>query len=300
MPAGQTTLYPVTIHRIMQRVPGQVSDYGVRLINAPAIWKKTKGEGIKVAIIDSGIDQRHPDLQANIKGGYNFITKTIQFNDENGHGTHVAGIIAGVDNGIGIVGVAPQAAIYALKVLDENGEGLEKHVIEAIEWSITNKMDVLNLSFGSNKPNPKLRQALEKAYTAGILSVAAAGNDATSTKADTIDYPGRWSDVVITVAAVDRQGKRAAFSSQGSDLCLAAPGVNILSTYPKNRYVRMSGTSMAAPHISGAIALIQAYALKKGGEKYSPAKVRSVLFRHALDLGKPGKDVDYGYGFFRF
>lgn len=296
----KTHLFPITILRIMKRVPGQVIDYGVKLINAPKVWKETKGEGVKIAIIDTGIDPNHPDLKWNIKVGYNFIKQNDKFNDDHGHGTHVAGIIAGIDNGIGIVGVAPKAELYILKVLDEKGEGSESHVIEAIEWAIKNKMDILNLSFGSQKPNPKLRAALEKANQAGIVVVAAAGNDASTTQIDTVDYPGRWSDLVITVAAIDQKAKRAPFSSQGKELFLAAPGVDVFSTYPRERYVRLSGTSMATPHITGAVALILAQARKTKGRKLTPTQVREILIKHSLDLGEPGRDEDFGYGFFRF
>ncbi|MBC9783816.1 S8 family peptidase [Heliobacterium chlorum] len=295
---GKTQIFPYVIHRIYNRVPGQVIDYGVQLINAPVVWKETRGESVKVAVLDTGVDISHPDLSPNIKGGYNFLDRNENYADDHGHGTHVTGIIAGTDNGVGVVGVAPRTDIYALKVLDENGEGSEGHVIEAIEWAIDNRVNVLNLSFGSQKPNGKLRSAIEKANQAGIVFVAAAGNDATKTVSlDSIDYPARWSDLVITVAAVDRNIKRAPFSSQGPELYLAAPGVDILSTYPRNRYVRLSGTSMAAPHISGAVALILAAARKKSIPKVKPSDVRKVLVQHAIQLGDHN---DYGYGFFRF
>ncbi|MBM7867244.1 S8 family serine peptidase [Heliobacterium gestii] len=295
---GKNHLFPLTIHRIMDRVPGQVVDYGVKLINAPRQWLRSKGENIRIAVLDTGIDSAHPDLKENIRGGYNFLDNNDKYEDDHGHGTHVSGIIAGSDNGIGIVGVAPKSQLYALKVLDEKGEGGQEHVIAAIEWALDNGIHLLNLSFGSQKPNAKLRATMEKANQAGITFVAAAGNDASKTlRQDSIDYPGRWSDLVLTVAAVDRSVKRAVFSSQGPELFLAAPGVNVLSTYPANRYVRLSGTSMAAPHITGAAALLMAERRKKAGVPPAPAEVRRLMLEHAVVIGDR---KDYGYGFFRF
>ncbi|MZP28577.1 S8 family serine peptidase [Heliobacterium undosum] len=295
---GKNHLFPLTIHRIMDRVPGQVIDYGIKLMNAPRQWLRSKGENIRVAVLDTGIDRAHPDLKENIRGGYNFLDNNDNYADDHGHGTHVSGIIAGSDNGIGIVGVAPKTQLYALKVLDEKGEGGQEHVIAAIEWALDNGIHLLNLSFGSQKPNAKLRAIMEKANQAGVTFVAAAGNDASKafTK-DSIDYPGRWADLVLTVAAVDRSVKRAPFSSQGPELFLAAPGVNILSTYPLNRYVRLSGTSMAAPHITGAAALLMAERRKKSGAPPAPADVRQFMLEHAVAIGDR---KDYGYGFFRF
>ncbi|MCW2279206.1 S8 family peptidase [Heliophilum fasciatum] len=289
-------LFPYRIVRIMQRVPAQVMDYGISLVNAPAVWRKTKGQNIRVGILDTGIDRSHPDLKPNIHGGYNFINNTKQFDDDNGHGTHVAGIIAGTDNGVGIVGVAPQAQIYALKVLNNRGVGSDRNIIAGLEWSIINKMDVINLSFGSSKSNAQVRDALVKVKKAGIVAVAAAGNDANKNGTDTVDYPGRWSDLVITVAAVDQHLQRASFSSQGPEVMLAAPGVDILSTYPNNRYVRLSGTSMAAPHVTGVVALLQSYAKAVRNKRFMPDQVRQQLLEHAIDLGQPGRDRNYGYG----
>lgn len=263
--------------------------WGVDRIDAELVQQRygIKGFGVKVAVIDTGIDQNHPDLKA--YGGASFITSTFQ--DDNGHGTHVAGTIAALDNGEGVLGVAPEAQIYALKVLNSAGSGNYSDIAAAIEWSIDNGMNIISMSLGGSSPSELLRAAVVKAHQAGILIIAAAGNAGNDTgTGDNVLYPARYPEV-IAVAATDSSDKRASFSSTGPDVELAAPGVNILSTFPGGIYKALNGTSMAAPHITGLAALI-----KSTYPNLTNEQIRKKLSETALDLGQAGRDPWYGYG----
>ncbi|NYD11757.1 minor extracellular protease Epr [Clostridium beijerinckii] len=237
-------------------------------IQAPTAWSSSyTGKGVKIGIVDTGI-ANHEDLS--VAGGAAFTSYTTSYLDDNGHGTHVAGIIGAKNNGYGIVGVANEASLYAIKVLGNDGAGYLSDIIAGIDWCITNKMDIINLSLGSSVPSTALQQEVDKAYNQGILVVAAAGNDGTSDgSTDTVDYPAKYSSVIA----------------------VAAPGVNVLSTYLNNKYVSMSGTSMSAPFVTGDLAL-----LKQANPGLSPNKLRAKLNENVIDLGISGKDSWYGYG----
>ncbi|WP_048818043.1 S8 family peptidase [Desulforamulus hydrothermalis] len=232
----------------------QLIPWGVHYIGAPACWPETRGQGVKVAVIDSGIDGSHPNLGGNLKGGINLVVPGASYHDDNGHGTHVAGIIAAADTGKGIVGVAPEANLYAVKVLDQKGEGTVLHAIRAIHWCLNNRIQVANMSFGTDKYSQALEEAVRSARRQGLLLVAAAGNDGAPY---TVDYPSVF-DETLSVAAADSRGKLASFSSSGPEVDLLAPGSNIVSTYLWGSYVRLNGSSMATAHITGAAALLKA------------------------------------------
>ena len=187
-------------------------------------------------------------------GGISFVDGTTDYLDDNGHGTHVAGTVAALDNEIGVIGVAPQAELYAIKVLDQNGSGSYSDIIAGIEWAIDNNMNIINMSLGGTAKSRTLEKAVNKAYESGILLVAAAGNNGYAKKG-TITYPAAY-DSVIAVGAVDQNNNRASFSSVGRQLELMAPGVSILSTVPDNGYESYNGTSMASPHVAGVAALV--------------------------------------------
>lgn len=231
----------------------QTIPWGVSKIKAPQVWATTRGDGVKVAVIDTGIDLTHPDLAGNIKGGYNAIKPTRSANDDNGHGSHVAGIIAAVDNSVGVVGVGPKISLYAVKVLDRNGSGWMSDVVEGIDWSVQNGMQVTNMSLGTSSDSPTLHDAIIAAYNKGIVQVAAAGNSGPGD--NTVIYPAKYSEVVA-VGAVDSSNKVPYWSSRGPEVDLAAPGVSIYSTYKSGRYATMSGTSMASPHVAGVAASV--------------------------------------------
>ncbi len=274
---------------IKVKVSGQTQDWGIPRVEAPDAWKSgLTGKGIKISIVDTGIS-KHDDLV--ISGGVSYTSYTTSYHDDNGHGTHVAGIIGARNNTIGTVGIAPEANIYAVKVLGSDGSGYLSDVIAGIDWSISNKMNIINLSLGTSTASTTLQQVVDKAYSQNIIVVAAAGNSGTSTgSGDNVEYPARYSSV-IAVSATDSYDKRASFSSTGSTVEVAGPGVNVLSTYKNNSYAKMSGTSMSTPYVSGNIAL-----LKQIYPTLSASNLRSKLQTSIFDLGTAGKDAWFGYG----
>lgn len=273
----------------MISVESQTQDWGIVRTDAPAAWESEfTGKGVKIAIVDTGI-AAHEDLV--VEGGVSFVSYTSSYSDDYGHGTHVAGIIGARNNALGTVGIAPESSLYAVKVLDNNGSGYLSNVAAGIDWAITNKMNIINLSLGSSSSSTTLKKAVDSAYSKGILVVAAAGNSGTSSgSGDNVQYPARY-DSVIAVAATDINDKRAYFSSTGNTVEVAAPGVDIVNTYLNNQYAKMSGTSMAAPYATGNLALImQAY------PGLSAASLRIKLRESTKDLGSAGKDTWFGYG----
>jgi len=278
--------------------------WGVKRIGAGNVHDSTnKGAGVKVAIIDTGIDYTHTDLannfDANVKG-YDFVNSDFDPMDDNGHGTHVAGIVAAGDDDFGVVGVAPEAELYALKALDKTGSGYVSDVVAAIMWATDpnndgntdDRMDVINMSLGGAYNSWLLDAACLLAYYYdGLILVASAGNSGNPPgKGDNISYPAAY-DSVIAVAATDQSDKRASWSSTGSELELAAPGVDIYSTYKGGGYATLSGTSMASPHVAGTAALVWAK-----NPTWSNDAVRTQLQNTADDLGATGWDSKYGYG----
>lgn len=271
------------------KVKSQTIDWGVNKIQAPISWNSNlTGKGVKIGIVDSGI-ANHEDLT--VAGGAAFTSYTSSYSDDNGHGTHVAGIIGARNNSYGVIGVANEASLYAVKVLDSSGAGYLSDIIAGIDWCITNNMDIINLSLGSSTSSSALQQEVDKAYSKGILVVAAAGNDGTSSgTSDTVNYPAKYSSV-IAVGATDSNNQRASFSSTGSTIEVVAPGVNIRSTYLNSQYVSMSGTSMAAPFVAGDLAL-----LKQANPGFTASQLRAKLKENVIDLGTTGKDNFFGYG----
>lgn len=282
--------------RIVQ-VTAESVPWGVGKINAPVVWQNlnNKGTGIKVAILDTGIQYNHPDLKNNIKGGVNFVGKNDGstnpkiWNDKYGHGTHVAGIVAATgNNGIGVVGVAPEASLYAVKVLGNSGFGSTSDVIQGIQWAADNAQ-IASMSFSSSSPSRAEQDAVNAARAKGLVLIAAAGNSGDGdASTDDVGYPARY-DAVIAVAATDSSDNVASWSSDGNEVVVAAPGVNILSTYKGSRYATASGTSMAAPHVTGTAALM----LKAG---ISPGDIQNKLQTTAIDINTAGFDVFSGYG----
>lgn len=254
------------------------------------------GKEIKVAVIDTGIDYRHTDI--NYAGGFNFINNSTDAMDDNGHGTHVAGIISALGNGTGVVGVSPDIKIYGLKVLDSSGSGYTSDIISAIEWAMDNGIHITNNSYGIDVyPGTMVEEAFKKAETYGILHIAAAGNSGTCAgDTDAVNYPAKFSSVVA-VAATDSNNNRACFSSSGPEIELSAPGINIYSTQNGGGYVNYSGTSVASPHVSGVAAVIYSAGAKDlNGNFRINDDVRMILNESALDLGLAGGDTLFGNG----
>ncbi|MCH6266535.1 S8 family serine peptidase [Neobacillus citreus] len=271
------------------KINSESQEWGVQATNAPQSWSSGyTGKGVKIAVIDTGIAQ-HEDLT--ISGGVSIVNGSSSYFDNNGHGTHIAGIIGAKKNALGVVGIAPESSLYAVKVLDSKGEGYLSDVIAGIEWSIEHKMDIINLSMGSNEPSDALRNVIDNAYANGVLIVAAAGNAGTSDgTGDNVEYPARYPSV-IAVSAIDANKNRADFSSTGPEVEVSAPGVSVKSTYLNNGYAYLSGTSMAAPFVSGDLAL-----LKQAHPSMTTGELRNLLDVNTLDLGAQGKDLWFGYG----
>lgn len=257
----------------LQKVPTGISRIGLNALN--------EGNGVGVAVVDTGIDLTHPDLAENIVANTTCISGTTTGNDDNGHGTHVAGIIAAVNNSIGVVGVAPKSKLIAVKVLSSNGGGSYSSVICGLDWVTINALayniKVVNMSLAGGGKNDNncgntngdaFHQAVCKTRDAGVTVVVAAGNSGINVK-NTV--PANYDDAVITISAlVDSDGKPgglglstgygaddtfASFSNYGNVVDLGAPGVDIYSTYKNGGYATLSGTSMATPHVAGASAL---------------------------------------------
>ena len=262
--------------------PAQTTPWGITRVKAPDAWAASQGIGVNVCVIDTGIDLSHPDLQENIKGGYNAINPAKSANDDNGHGTHVAGTIASVNNTIGVVGVAPKVNLLAVKVLGRNGSGWISDIIEGIDWCVKNGGKAGNMSLGSSSDSQSLHDAVIAAYNAGLTLVAAAGNSGPCNNC--VGYPARYGEV-IAVSAGDSTDQFAGFSSQGPEVDVIAPGKSVFSTYKGGNYATLSGTSMATPHVSGAVALKLAM-----NPALTPAAVADALKTNADPL--PGLTTD--------
>jgi hypothetical protein len=243
-----------------------------------------------VAVVDSGSGP-HPDLAENLLPGRSFSgsTETINGNDidSSGHGSHVAGIIAAVaNNGIGGSGVAPNAKILPIQVLDQAGQGDARDVAAGVRFAADNGARVINLSLGGATESSSLTQAITYANDKGVLVVAAAGNGGA---ADKPKWPASL-DLTLAVTAVDQANNATSFDQRGDYIDLSAPGANIVST-AKGDYVTLSGTSMAAGFVAGAAALLFA-----AEPRVTNAQVRDILLRTATDIGEPGRDVTFGAG----
>ena len=283
--------------------PVETLPWGVNRIDADLVWGITTGDPVKVAVIDTGIDISHPDLKDNIKGGMSAVAYTASYNDDNGHGTHVAGIIGAIDNTIGVIGVGPKIDLYAVKVLDRRGSGYLSDIIEGLDWAISNGIQVVNMSLGTTANILSFQEAVQRVNAAGIVQVAAAGNSG-----DSVNYPAAYPEV-IAVSATDKLDAVASWSSRGPEVDLSAPGVSVYSTYKGQAYKTLSGTSMAAPHVAGAAALVLTTILSSstigivwdldGDGIWDPSEVQNKLEKTAEQVAPdiiPGKDNLYGAG----
>lgn len=252
--------------------------WGVKRVNAAAAWDYTTGQGVKVAVIDTGVDYKHPDLAPLYKGGYNFVDNTADPMDDHGHGTHVSGSVCAVKDGNGVAGVAPGVDLYGVKVLSKSGSGQFSWIVAGIEWAIENKMDVVNMILGARSGVDALAKVMTAAKEAGVAVVCAAGNDA-----GPVGYPAKYPES-ITVSASDSSDKLASFSNRGPEVAVIAPGVSIYSAKMGGGYTSMSGTSMASPHVAGLAALAV------GAGAKGPDAVRKALQDAATPL--PGLDAN--------
>lgn len=258
-----------TMHAFEQTTP-----YGIEVTDADvAIDDGNTGEGVSIAVLDTGIDAQHETLEGNLGegwatddaacttdcgggpfGGGNDIDECLEeWDDDNDHGSHCAGTAAAADNGEGVLGVAPDATLHAVKVLACDGSGSFDDIAAGIEWSADQGHDVQSMSLGADSDSDVVKDALQYAADEGVVMVAAAGNDGPCT--DCVGFPAR-DERVIAVSATDENDDLADFSSTGPEVELAAPGVDTLSTVPRDDYEEFSGTSMACPHVAGAAATV--------------------------------------------
>ena len=266
------------------RMSADRADWGITRIGADKIWDKSTGSGVKVAVIDTGVDLLHTDLAANISTGYDFVNNDNSPMDDNGHGTHVAGIIASVQNGLGVIGAANKANIMPIKVLNNQGYGYLSDVAKGIYYAADNGARVINLSLGTPTDSTTLKAAVDYAVKKGVFIAAAAGNDS----GKPCSYPAAYSSVVCVVAT-DSYNKLASFSNIGGEL--SAPGVYNYSTYLGNLYKYMSGTSMATPHVAASAAVVMSFC-----KDCTTSKIKDILHTTAVDLGAVGQDSIFGYG----
>lgn len=297
-------------------VSPQVTPWGISRIGSPAAWKNTNGTAVKVAVIDTGVEKDHEDLIGRVAWGIGVVgsvnsTAEADWRDVNGHGTYETGIIAAVDNTYGVIGASPRVDIYAIKALGDNAKGTVSDLIDGIEWAwkgpdgippdrpgdTGDRAHVINMSLSVGADSQALHDAVDKAYSFGMVLVASAGNTGDGNpNTNNVQFPAKYS-TVIAVGAVDDQDKIWSRSSDGPEVELAAPGVSVPSTTAGNTYSSGTGTSPSASHVSGAVALMLAL-----NPKLTPNQTRFLLKTTADQPAVGGTvwpNVFYGHGILR-
>lgn len=267
-----------------------VDDYypwGIERVDADVAHEAGEtGANADVTIVDTGIEPSHSDLAENIGTGECFVSCSdgceTCWDDDNGHGTHIAGTVAAAQNGDGVIGIGPEITLHAAKALNSNGAGTASDIAAAIEWAADQNHDVTNLSIGGDY-SALIHDACQHAYESGVLLAAAAGNEGCY---DCVTYPAALNEV-IAVSATTTNDELADFSSYGSEIELAAPGTDIVSTYVDDSYAELSGTSTAAPHVSGAGAHLMA-------NGYTNTEARDRLQDTAEDIGLAPYEQGHG------
>ncbi|AXF54771.1 S8 family peptidase [Salicibibacter kimchii] len=269
---------------------------GIDMVQAPALWEAAeKGARQVIAVIDTGCQPDHPDLQDRIIDGRNFTTDydgdETNFADNNGHGTHVAGTIAASETGTGVVGAAPQADILAVKALSGGGSGEMDWIIEAIRYAVDWRgpndecVRVITMSLGGPQDIEALHQVVQYATEQEVSVVCAAGNQGDGEEhTDEFAYPAAYNEV-IAVGAVNVDKEITEFTNTNDEIDLVAPGVNVLSTYIDGAYAKLTGTSMAAPHVSGGLALLVNITENAFGRDKSEAEMYAQLIRRTVPIG---------------
>ncbi|UJF35090.1 S8 family peptidase [Paenibacillus hexagrammi] len=262
--------------------------WNLPLIETVQGWKLNRGaKDVTVAVVDTGVDLQHPDLRDQLLPGYNVISGTDSPQDDVGHGTHVAGVIAAlVNNNLGVAGMTWYNKVLPVKVLDQTGAGSTYSVAQGIIWAADHGAKVMNLSLGNYADSEFLHDAIRYAFDKDVALIAASGNDNTERPG----YPAAYPEV-FAVAATDSENNKAPFSNYGDYIDVAAPGVSIASTYPNNQYAALSGTSMASPHVTALAALV-----RSANPLLTNTEVYEVIRQSARDLGDQGKDKYFGYG----
>ncbi|RXY99689.1 S8 family peptidase [Fictibacillus sp. S7] len=299
---SEVHLIPFKLEEVVQTA-GEEIPYGIQMINAPAAWEQGyKGKDVVVAVLDTGCDVNHPDLKDRIIGGRNFTSDDPEdYLDGHYHGTHVAGTIAAtLNNKLGVAGIAPEAKLLILRVLGKNGSGSYQGIIDAINYAVEWRGDngervrVISMSLGGPDDIPEMHEAIKNATQNNVMVVCAAGNEGDDNeRTDEQAYPGYYKEVV-QVGAVDEQKHLAEFSNTNDEIDLVAPGVNILSTYPGEKYAKLSGTSMATPHVSGAVAVLILKEEAEFGRELTDPEIYAQLCKNTQTIGLTKKGEGNG------
>jgi len=258
---------------------GQYYPWNIRLFDIDKAWLYSKGEGVTVAVLDTGCDLEHEDLCDSFVPGYNFVDDNNSPVDKNGHGTHVAGTIAASDNNKGIVGIAPMAKIMPIKCLDDNGSGRGLWISKAIRYAADNGADIISMSLGMGRTSHSIESSLDYAKSKGCLVFCAAGNAGNHVD---IMYPAS-STLTVSIGAIDKNLNICNFSCSGETLDFLAPGQDIISCTPNNTYSKTSGTSMATPYASACAALL----LSLRNKKFTQEQIIQEFAENALPLKDP-------------
>jgi subtilisin family serine protease len=282
-------MIPDTVVESRVQILAEKQDYNHDMMNIPEMWAHTRGEGIKVAVLDTGCP-KHVDLAPD----GNWTAFPGYDEDANGHSTHCGGIIAAIaNNNMGVAGIAPDVEAHYGAVLDASGSGDIDSIVRGIHWAVdVVGADIISMSLGISAGAPRFRemeQACDYAVSQGVAVFAAAGNESGD-----VGQPAIY-DSVIAIAAVNNKMDHARFSNTGPEVDFAAGGVNVYSTYLNNSYAKLSGTSMACPAAAAVGALILADS-KKDGIVLSPAELRAKLRKIAYDVGPGGFDETFGHG----
>lgn len=272
----------------------QNTGWGITTFDLQKTWEFTKGEGIVIAVLDTGCELNHPDLIQNLIPGYNCINPENTPDDDNGHGTHVTGILVAENNEIGMVGVCPKAKVMPIKALDKEGNGNMANVAKGIRWAADNNADFISMSLGAPVPVAEVRKAIQYALNKGVITFVAVGN-AGNTKE--VFYPAAYPET-IAIGAVTKDLQRADFSNTGKNLDFMAPGVDVYSTVPENWYAKMSGTSMAQPFACGIAALIKSFVKKSRPdiELKTAIDYRKLLMEHTIPVNGDTSKFYQGFG----
>lgn len=295
--SNKIKLLPYIVEEIYGLTPDdpQVKGWEITKLEIDKQWNKSDGDSVTVGVIDTGCDRNHPDIEANIIDGFNFLNNSKNFFDDNGHGSHVCGTICAVNNSKGMVGVAPKTKIHVLKVMNDKGQGDAHAITKAIYYCIDHKVDIITMSLGSKYIIKGIQKAIQKAKDANILIFCAAGNSGPN---EDIMYPANDKNT-ISIGAINERLERTNFTCSGESLDFLAPGENIMSILPNNRYGLMSGTSMSNPFAVGCASLYLSYYRKYHGKQViTQQEMIEILRKNALKLSNPRfQDKKYqGYG----
>lgn len=272
----------------------QNAGWNITAFDLPKAWNLTQGEGVVIGVLDTGVDLDHNDLVENLLPGANFIKPGKDPVDDNGHGSHCAGILVASNNEIGVVGVCPKAKVMPIKVLNASGTGNMLQVAEGIRWAVDHGAHILSMSLGCPFKVQQVRKAIQYAASKGVVTFVAAGN---AGRTKEVFYPAAYPET-IAIGAIDKNFCRANFSNTGQNLDFMAPGVDILSTVPDNWYATLSGTSMAQPFACGVAALVLSYVRNKRPDiKLTCADDYRNLFRQHTIPVKNGDTSKFFQGF---